>query len=112
MNAALLGQLALSLVLLLLLAWPLGGYMARVYEGQPCGLDRMFGPLERALYRLTGVRAEEEMGWQDYARALLCFSLLSVLLLYLLQRVQGWLPLNPQGLAGVSPDSACNTTPR
>ena len=102
-------QLGLYLVILLALAKPLGGFMARVYMGQPSGLDRVLGPLERLIYRLCGVRAEEEMGWKTYAIAMLLFNLLGFLAVYALQRLQGVLPLNPQGLGAVTPDSSFNT---
>jgi len=83
--------------------------MARVYMGQPSALDRVLGPLERLIYRLCGVRAEEEMGWKTYAIAMLLFNLLGFLAVYALQRLQGVLPLNPQGLGAVTPDSSFNT---
>ncbi|HYB44797.1 MAG TPA: potassium-transporting ATPase subunit KdpA [Candidatus Methylomirabilis sp.] len=102
-------QLVLYAVVLLALVKPLGAYMARVYQGQPIWLDRPLGWLERLVYRLCGVRADEEMGWKAYALAMLLFNLAGMLLVYLLQRVQGALPLNPQGFGAVSPDSAFNT---
>src|SRR5262249_52143316 len=105
-------QLGLYLVVLLALAKPLGGFMARVYMGQPSGLDRVLGPLERLTYRLCGVRAEEEMGWKTYAIAMLLFNLFGFLAVYALQRLQGVLPpalLNPQGFGAVTPDSSFNT---
>src|SRR6266446_8928840 len=102
-------QLGLYIVVLLALAKPLGGFMARVYTCQPCVLDRLLGPLERLIYRLCGVRAEEEMGWQTYAIAMLLFNLVGFLAVYALQRLQGALPLNPQGFGAVTPDSAFNT---
>src|SRR5262252_10950833 len=102
-------QLSLYLVVLLALAKPLGGFMARVYMGQPNGLDRVLGPLERLIYRLCGVRAEEEMGWKTYAIAMLLFNLFGFLAVYALQRLQGVLPLNPQGFGAVTPDSSFNT---
>src|SRR5262249_16137518 len=105
-------QLGLYLVVLLALAKPLGGFMARVYMGQPSGLDRVLGPLERLIYRLCGVRAEEEMGWQTYAIAMLLFNLFGLLAVYALQRLQGTLPLaalNPQKFGAVTADSSFNT---
>jgi K+-transporting ATPase ATPase A chain len=102
-------QLVLYVVVLLALAKPLGAYMARVYEGRPFGLDRVLGPVERLIYRLSGVRPDEEMNWKNYAIAMLVFNMLGLFAVYLLQRVQGWLPLNPQGLGAVSPDSSFNT---
>jgi potassium-transporting ATPase potassium-binding subunit len=102
-------QLILYVVVLLALAKPLGAYMARVYEGRPCGLDRVLGPLERLIYRLSGVRPDEEMDWKTYAIAMLLFNFAGLLVVYLLQRVQHVLPLNPQGLGPVPPDSSFNT---
>jgi potassium-transporting ATPase potassium-binding subunit len=102
-------QIALYLAALLALALPLGRYMARVYEGRSVGIDRALGPLERLIYRLIGARAREEMGWQSYAAAMLAFNLLGILGVYALQRLQGTLPLNPQALGAVAPDSALNT---
>jgi K+-transporting ATPase ATPase A chain len=102
-------QLVLYVVVLLALAKPLGVYMARVYEGKRIALDRLLGWLERLVYRLCGVRPAEEMGWKPYAVAMLLFNFLGLLAVYLLQRVQGGLPLNPQALGAVSPDSSFNT---
>jgi K+-transporting ATPase ATPase A chain len=102
-------QLGFYLVVLILLAKPLGAYMARVYENRPCGLDKALGWFERLIYKLSGVRSGEEMGWKTYAATMLLFNLAGLLVVYLLQRVQGLLPLNPQGLGAVSPDSSFNT---
>jgi len=109
MTANAIAQLVLYLVVLLLLVKPLGAYMARVYEGKPLILDRPLGPLERGIYRLAGIRPDEEMGWKTYAVTMLLFNLVGVLLLYALQRLQGLFPLNPEGLGGVPPDLAFNT---
>jgi K+-transporting ATPase ATPase A chain len=102
-------QIVLYFGVLLLLAKPLGVYMARVYEGQFSGLDRVLGPVERLFYRICGIRAEEEMGWKKYTGAVLLFSAAGFFFLYFLQRLQGMLPLNPQKFAGVPPDLAFNT---
>jgi potassium-transporting ATPase potassium-binding subunit len=102
-------QLLLYLVVLLLLAKPLGAYMARVYDGRPIWLDRALGWLERLIYRLCGVQADQEMGWKVYALTMLLFNVTGLLVVYLVQRVQGVLPLNPQGFGAVSPDSSFNT---
>jgi potassium-transporting ATPase potassium-binding subunit len=101
-------QIGLYLILLLILVKPLGWYMARVYQGEPVGLDRVLGPVERFLYRLAGVQPEQEMDWKQYAVAMLLFSAAGMLLLYALQRLQGWLPLNPARMQAVSPDLAFN----
>ncbi|MDA8423367.1 MAG: potassium-transporting ATPase subunit KdpA, partial [Nitrospiraceae bacterium] len=102
-------QLVLYFGVLLLLAKPLGVYMARVYEGQPSGLDRVLGPVERLFYRMCGIKRDEEMSWKKYAGAVLVFSAAGFFFLYLLQRLQGMLPLNPQKFAGVAPDLSFNT---
>ena len=102
-------QLILYFVVLLALVKPLGWYMARISEGKPAGLNRLLGPVERLIYRVCGVREEDEMDWQRYAVAMLLFSVVGLLLLYLQQRVQGLLPLNPQKLGAVGPELALNT---
>jgi K+-transporting ATPase ATPase A chain len=102
-------QLILYIVVLILLAKPLGSFMARVYQGQRTFLDPVLGPVERFIYRVSGVRPSEEMNWKTYAIAALLFNALGLLLLYALQRFQAVLPLNPQGLGAVTPDSSWNT---
>src|ERR1039457_2187936 len=94
--------LGLYLVVLLALAKPVGSYIASVMEGRPTLALRLGGPVENVLYRLCGVRKDEEMGWLHYALAILLFNLLGVLAVYALQRLQLWLPLNPQAMANVS----------
>lgn len=104
--------LAVFLAVLLLLAQPLGRYLASVMDSGDdprMRLLRWGAPIERLLYRLCGIRRDIEMDWRAYALAILLFNLLGVLVVYALQRLQVWLPLNPQGLANVSPDSAFNT---
>ncbi|MFA6578413.1 MAG: potassium-transporting ATPase subunit KdpA [Elusimicrobiota bacterium] len=86
-----------------------GPYMARVYEGKAGFMGRLLGPLERSIYRLCGVEPEESMGWKTYAAAALLFNLLGLLAVYALQRMQGFLPLNPMGMAAVGAYSAFNT---
>jgi len=102
-------QLAVYVVVLLALAWPLGVYMARVFDGPAPWLVRVLGPLERGIYRVCGVRPDEQMGWKRYAVAMLAFQVFGFLVVYALQRLQGWLPLNPQGFGPVDADSAFNT---
>ena len=102
-------QIALYFALLLALVKPLGWYMARVYEGRPPGLGRILGPLERLIYRACRIDAGQEMDWKTYAKAMLLFNLFGLLAVYLLQRVQGMLPFNPQHLGAVEPLSAFNT---
>ncbi len=101
--------LGLYLLILLTLVKPLGIYIADVMEGRSTGVLRVGGPVEAVIYRLCGVRQDEEMGWLHYALAILLFNGLGVLAVYILQRLQFWLPLNPQQMANVSPDSAFNT---
>jgi K+-transporting ATPase ATPase A chain len=102
-------QLVLYLVVLLALAKPLGLYMARVYEGRVPGLGPVLGWLERLVYRLSGVRPDRAMDWKTYTFAMLLFNFAGLLVVYGLQRLQGVLPLNPQGLGAVTPDSSFNT---
>jgi len=107
-------QLALFFAVLLLLVKPLGAYMAQVFAEAPEGLAfnrvrRLGAPIERALYRASGVRADEDMTWQHYAWAMLAFNVVGMLFVFGLQRVQQWLPLNPQHFDAVSADSAFNT---
>jgi len=102
-------QLALYLIVLMALVKPLGLYMARVYSGAPCGLDRALGWLERWFYRLAGVDPQQEMSWRTYAVAVLLLNAAGLALVYLLLRLQGVLPLNPQRLPGVPPMLAFNT---
>jgi K+-transporting ATPase ATPase A chain len=102
-------QLALYMVVLIALAKPLGLYMANVYEGRPTLLSRLFGPLERGLYRVLGTREDEEMDWKTYAVAMLLLNIAGFVAVYLLQRLQAVLPLNPQVFGAVTPDSSFNT---
>src|SRR5215471_8407054 len=102
-------QIGLYVVVLLACAKPLGAYMAAVYEGRAMRVERIGGPLERFVYRVAGVDPSRDMGWIEYAHAMLWFNLLGALVVYALQRLQQYLPLNPQQLAAVSPDSSFNT---
>jgi K+-transporting ATPase ATPase A chain len=102
-------QVALYVVVLTALTKPLGSYMARVFDGPPLLLERVLGPIERLCYRVAGVDPAEGMTWRTYALAMLAFNLVGLLAVYLLQRVQGVLPLNPQGFGAVSADSSFNT---
>ena len=87
-------QLALYVIVLLALVKPLGAYMAAVYEGRS-RVVRIFAPVERVIYRLLGVREDDEMGWKAYALAFLLFNILGLLAVYLLQRLQGIIPSGP-----------------
>ncbi|MDE2136617.1 MAG: potassium-transporting ATPase subunit KdpA [Gammaproteobacteria bacterium] len=109
MTAASAILLIVYVVVVLLCVKPLGLYMANVMEGRPIWPLRAGAPLERWIYRLCGIDPAAEMGWKQYAVALLVFNALGALVVYALQRLQLWLPLNPQHFANVSPDSAFNT---
>jgi len=102
-------QLGLYLAVLVLLIKPLGTYMALVFSDEPNRVLRIGGPTERFLYRASGVKPDEDMSWRRYAVAMLVFNVVGLLFVYLLQRMQQWLPLNPQGFGAVSADSALNT---
>jgi K+-transporting ATPase ATPase A chain len=102
-------QILLYFGCVLAITRPLGAYMACVFVRQKTFLDRAARPVERLLYRVTGVDENHEMRWTEYSGAMLMFSVLTMLLLYLLQRVQQWLPFNPQHFASVTPDLAFNT---
>jgi K+-transporting ATPase ATPase A chain len=102
-------QFALFFGVMLLLMRPLGIYIARVVEGQKTFLDPLLRPIERLLYRSCGIDPDREMSWQGYTVAMLLFSLVSLLVTYLIERVQHFLPWNPQHLTGVSPALAFNT---
>ena len=100
-------MLALFLAVLAALAYPLAAYLARIANPLPIG--GIFGRLERALYRAAGVDAAQEMSWTRYAAAVLLFNTLGAVVVYLTQRLQVWLPWNPQGLPNIAPESAFNT---
>ena len=102
-------QIICYVVTLLLLAKPLGWYMAKVYEDESVGLNRLLAAAEAMLYRLSGINPKQEMPWTDYAIAMLVFNLLGTLAVFALQNWQASLPFNPQNLPNVSPDSAFNT---
>jgi K+-transporting ATPase ATPase A chain len=109
MNANALLQVAIYLAALLLLTKPMGVYLHRAMEGRLPVLGKLLGPLERLLYRLAGVNPQQETGWKSYAAALLLFNAVGMLAVFLLQRGQGSLPLNPAGMGAISLDSAFNT---
>ena len=102
-------QVIIFLVALLLMVKPLGIYMARIYEGKPAGLNVWFGWLERLIYRLTGVQPEQQMSWKKYAVATMLFNIIGIVVVYLLQRFQAHLPLNPLVLPAVNADLSFNT---
>ncbi|MFL6658831.1 MAG: potassium-transporting ATPase subunit KdpA [Massilia sp.] len=101
--------LVVFLGVVLALAWPMGMLLARVGDGSAIPGLRWLAPIERLLYRAAGSSAQGDMGWKSYAFALLLFNGLGTLFVFGVQRIQGWLPLNPQAMANVSPDSSFNT---
>ncbi len=102
-------QIAFFLLLILAVTKPMGVFMARVFNREKTFMDPVLRPIERLLYRVTGVNENHEMRWTEYAVAMLLFSLVSMIVLYLMQRAQAFLPLNPQKLGGVAPALAFNT---
>ncbi|MDF3848694.1 potassium-transporting ATPase subunit KdpA [Achromobacter denitrificans] len=109
MTAQFVGLLAVYLAVLLAIAPLLGRYIRIAVEDGQSRLTAWGRPLERGIYRLAGIDPRAEMGWKRYASAVLAFNIVGIATVYGLQRVQGWLPLNPAGLGAVSPDSALNT---
>jgi K+-transporting ATPase ATPase A chain len=102
-------QLIAFFLIVTAISVPLGLYMARVFSHERTFLDPVLSPIERLIYRVCGINPGVEMGWVGYAVSMLAFSLISMTFLYALQRLQYYLPLNPQGLAGVPPGLAFNT---
>lgn len=102
-------QPVIFLLALLLLVKPLGIYMARIYEGKPAGINIWFNWLERGIYRLSGIRSDEEMSWKTYAVAMMVFNVIGIVVVYTIQRFQAYLPLNPMSISAVKPDLAFNT---
>ncbi len=102
-------QFAVYSMVLLATVKPVGAYMARVLEGESTWLDPVLRPCERLIYKLSGVKSDKEMNWREYAGSLLGFSAVSLLFTYVIERLQAYLPFNPQHLANVGPDLAWNT---
>jgi len=102
-------QIFLFFCLVLALTRPLGNFLYRVYERKPTFLDRVLRPVERLIYRVCGIDDTKEMDWKGYGFSMLLFSGVSLLLLYLIERTQQWLPWNPQKLSNLAPDLAWNT---
>ena len=96
-------QILFFLALILAVTKPMGIFMAHVFSRERTFMDPVLRPMERLLYRVTGVDEDHEMRWTEYAIAMLLFSAVSMLLLYLIQRLQGFLPFNPQKLGAVNP---------
>ncbi len=102
-------QIIFYLVVLVLLAKPLGEFMARVFEGKRTFLHPIFGPVEKFIYRVSGINPDEEMDWKQNAIAMMVFNVIGILIVYGLQRLQQFLPLNPEHFGAVTPDSSFNT---
>src|SRR5213592_822090 len=102
-------QIGVYLLCIAAVTPPLGRFMTRVFNRERTWLDPVLRPIERLIYRTTGVDETHEMRWTEYAFAMLAFSVVSMLVLYLMQRVQQWLPWNPQGFGAVPPALAFNT---
>jgi K+-transporting ATPase ATPase A chain len=102
-------QIGLFFAVVFLLTKPIGNFLVRVFNRERTLLDPLLSPIEKLIYRLTGISAEKEMKWTEYGFAMLLFSVVSMLVLYLIERTQAWLPLNPEHLANVAPDLAWNT---
>jgi len=102
-------QILFFLLAVFLVTRPLGSFMARVFTRQRTWLDPVMRPVERLVYRATGVDETHEMRWTEYAVAILLFSVVSMVVLYAMQRLQAVLPFNPQGFSGVAPDLSFNT---
>jgi K+-transporting ATPase ATPase A chain len=109
MNWNNLAQSLIYLTVLLLLVKPLGIYMARIYEGKPTVINVWFGWMEKLIYQLTGVHPQAEMSWKTYTIAMMLFNVLGITVVYILQRAQAYLPLNPSVLPAVKPDLAFST---
>jgi K+-transporting ATPase ATPase A chain len=102
-------EILLCVGVIVALMKPLGGYMAKVFQNEPIALEKVLGPIERLMYRAAGVKKDDETSWQTYAVGMLLFNCAGVLLTYALQRLQYFLPLNPQGFTAPSPDLSWNT---
>jgi potassium-transporting ATPase potassium-binding subunit len=101
-------EIIFTLALTIAGAYPIGAYMADLFDNRRTFLSPIVGPIERALYRLAGIEPDVEQKWHEYAIAMVLFGGVCMLGLYALLRLQGWLPLNPQGFPGVPPDLAFN----
>src|SRR5438309_4257851 len=103
-------QILLFFALVLMLTKPVGIFMTRVFNRERTIMDPVLRPIERLLYRVTGVDEDHEMRWTEYAISMLLFSLVSMIVLYLMERLQGYLPFNPQKLGAVSPSALAFNT--
>src|ERR1700733_3018859 len=103
-------QIAIFAVLVILITKPIGGYMTRVFNGERTPLRLVLHPIEVGIYKLCGVREDEEQHWISYAVAMLAFSFAGFVIMYAIQRLQNMLPFNPAGQDAVSSDLAFNTS--
>ncbi|WP_088072568.1 potassium-transporting ATPase subunit KdpA [Gottfriedia luciferensis] len=102
-------QVVITLLLIVLLVKPVGSYLVKVYDYEKTGLDRIFRPFERMIYRLIGIREEEKMGWKKYVLAMLLFNFVMLIILYAIFRLQKYLPFNPEHIANMPSALAFNT---
>ena len=102
-------QLGLYLLLMILLVKPLGWYMGRVYQRQSCGLDLIFGPIERGIYKVCGIDPNQEMTWKGYTLAMVLFNLIGLIVVFVIESIQQHLPLNPAGAPAMTFSLALNT---
>src|SRR5437868_5065684 len=102
-------QIAVFGVLIILLVKPFGGYMTKVFDGRRTFLSPIFGPVERIIYKICGVKQSDDQHWLVYGTAMLLFNLTCFVSLYAILRLQNYLPWNPRGFAGMAPDLAFNT---
>jgi potassium-transporting ATPase potassium-binding subunit len=109
MNASGWAEIVLTIAVTVALAWPLGAYLARVWQGEKTWLDPVFMPVEKLVYAACGIKPDKSQGWLGYTASMLAFSAASFVVLYLILRFQNLLPLNPQGFGGLSPHLAFNT---
>lgn len=109
LNGIQIAQIVIYFIVVLLCVKPLGWYMAQIYEGKLCGLNRMSASVENFIYRLACIDKHQKMDWKQYAGAMLCFNLLGLLLVYAIERLQFYLPFNPQQFSSVTPALAFNT---
>lgn len=102
-------QILLYLIILVVLGKPLGKYMAKVYEGEKVFLSPVLRPIEKLIYKIIGTKSDDEMDWKEYMKSVIMYSVIGFLLIFLVQRLQGVLPLNPEKLKAVPSDLAFNT---
>ena len=102
-------QIVVYIIVLVLAVKPLGAFVARMFQREKTFLDPILGPIERFTYRISGINPDEEMDWKQNAVAMLLFNFIGLIIVYALQRLQQFLPLNPQGMGAVTPDSSFNT---